>query len=49
MKRYVRDILRMRTWFEKELKKLGVKTYPSAGNFVFADFGPGGPANVPAS
>jgi histidinol-phosphate aminotransferase len=43
MKRYVRNILRMRAWFEKELKKLGVKTYPSAGNFVLADFGPGGP------
>jgi histidinol-phosphate aminotransferase len=43
MKRYVRDILRMRTWFEKELKKLGVRTYPSAGNFVLADFGPSGP------
>jgi histidinol-phosphate aminotransferase len=43
MKRYVRDILRMRAWFEKELKKLGVKAYPSAGNFVLADFGPSGP------
>ena len=43
MKRYVRDILRLRAWFEKELKKLGVKTYPSAGNFVLADFGPSGP------
>jgi histidinol-phosphate aminotransferase len=43
MKRYVRDILRVRTWFEKELKKFGVKTYPSAGNFLLADFGPGGP------
>jgi histidinol-phosphate aminotransferase len=44
MKRYVRDILRMRAWFEKELKMLGVKTYPSAGNFVLADFGDAGPA-----
>jgi histidinol-phosphate aminotransferase len=43
MKRYVRDILRLRAWFEKELKKLGVKTYPSAGNFVLADFGHSGP------
>jgi histidinol-phosphate aminotransferase len=42
MKRYVRDILRMRVWFEKELLKLGVKTYPSAGNFLLANFGPGG-------
>jgi histidinol-phosphate aminotransferase len=43
MKRYVRDILRMRSWFEIEMKKLGVKTYPSAGNFLLADFGPRGP------
>jgi histidinol-phosphate aminotransferase len=43
MKQYVRDILRMRAWFEKQLRKLGVKTYPSAGNFLLADFGPGGP------
>jgi histidinol-phosphate aminotransferase len=43
MNRYVRDILRMRAWFEKELLKLNVKTYPSAGNFLLADFGPGGP------
>jgi histidinol-phosphate aminotransferase len=39
MKRYVRDILRTRVWFEKELLKLGVKTYPSAANFLLADFG----------
>jgi histidinol-phosphate aminotransferase len=42
MKLYVKNILRAREWFEKELRKLGVKTYPSAGNFVLADFGPGG-------
>jgi histidinol-phosphate aminotransferase len=44
MKRYVRDILRTREWFVKELNKLGVKTYPSAGNFLLADFGSGGSA-----
>jgi histidinol-phosphate aminotransferase len=43
MRRYVRDIVRMRGWLEKELDKLGVKTYPSAGNFMLANFGPGGP------
>ncbi len=43
MKRYVRNILRTRVWFEKELHKLGIKSYPSAGNFLLADFGPGGP------
>ena len=44
MKRYVRDVLRLRKWLEKELHKLRVKTYPSAGNFLLADFGRGGPA-----
>jgi histidinol-phosphate aminotransferase len=43
MKTYVRNILRMRAWFEKELRKLSVKTYPSGGNFLLCDFGPGGP------
>ncbi|MGC1619539.1 MAG: histidinol-phosphate transaminase [Candidatus Acidiferrum sp.] len=42
MKLYVKNILRTRAWFEKELHKLGVKTYPSAGNFLLANFGPGG-------
>jgi histidinol-phosphate aminotransferase len=41
MKLYVKNILRTRGWFEKELQKLGVKTYSSAGNFLLADFGPG--------
>ncbi len=39
MKLYVKNILRTRAWFEKELQNLGVKTYPSAGNFLLADFG----------
>ncbi|MGH9741959.1 MAG: histidinol-phosphate transaminase [Candidatus Acidiferrum sp.] len=42
MKRYVKNILRTRAWFEKELHKLNIKTWPSAGNFLLADFGPGG-------
>jgi histidinol-phosphate aminotransferase len=42
MKLYVKNILRTRAWFEKELSKLNVKTWPSAGNFLLADFGPGG-------
>jgi histidinol-phosphate aminotransferase len=41
MKTYVKNILGTRTWFEKELHKLNVKTFPSAGNFVLADFGAG--------
>jgi len=44
MLRYVREVKRLRAWFAAELKKLGVKTYPSAGNFLLADFGPDGPA-----
>jgi histidinol-phosphate aminotransferase len=42
MKLYVKNIRRTREWFEKELRKLGVKTYPSAGNFLLTDFGSGG-------
>ncbi|HEV2196253.1 MAG TPA: histidinol-phosphate transaminase [Candidatus Acidoferrum sp.] len=42
MKLYVKNILRTRAWFEKELHKLKIKAYPSAGNFLLADFGPGG-------
>ncbi|MGC1615513.1 MAG: histidinol-phosphate transaminase [Candidatus Acidiferrum sp.] len=42
MKLYVKNILRTRAWFEKELHKLGVKTHPSAGNFLLGNFGPGG-------
>ena len=43
IRRYVRNIKVVRTWFAKELSKLGVKTYPTAGNFVLANFGVGGP------
>jgi histidinol-phosphate aminotransferase len=42
MKRYVRNILRMRKWLEQQFHKLDVKTYPSAGNFLLANFGPRG-------
>jgi histidinol-phosphate aminotransferase len=42
MKRYVKNILQTRAWFEKQLRKLDVKTWPSAGNFLLANFGPGG-------
>lgn len=43
MRRYVRNIKAVRAWFAKELARLGVKTYPTAGNFVLADFGVRGP------
>src|SRR6266852_4673873 len=44
MQRYVNGVKRLRAWFAAELEKLGVKTYRSAGNFLLANFGPGGPA-----
>ena len=44
MRAYVAEVKRMRVWVAKELGKLGVKTYPSAGNFLLADFGAPGPA-----
>jgi histidinol-phosphate aminotransferase len=42
MRGYVREIRRIRSWFEKELDDLGIQIFPSAGNFLLADFGPGG-------
>jgi histidinol-phosphate aminotransferase len=44
MRRYVLQVQRLRAWFAAALEKLGVMTYPSAGNFLLANFGPGGPA-----
>ena len=44
IRRYVRTVKRLRSWFASELRKLGVIVYPSAGNFLLANFGPGGPA-----
>lgn len=44
MRRYVNEIIRLREWLSSELRRIGVKTYPSAGNFLLADFGPHGPA-----
>jgi histidinol-phosphate aminotransferase len=41
---YVADVKRLRKWFSKELRDRGVCVYPSAGNFVFVDFGKQGPA-----
>jgi histidinol-phosphate aminotransferase len=43
IRRRVREIHRDRAWFEGELHELGVKTFPSGGNFLLANFGPGGP------
>jgi histidinol-phosphate aminotransferase len=40
---YVREVCRVRAWFEEGLHELGVRTFPSAGNFVLANFGAKGP------
>jgi len=42
MRNYVNEIKRLRAWLAAELKELGVRSYPSAGNFLLADFGPAG-------
>jgi histidinol-phosphate aminotransferase len=44
MRRYVNEVKHLRVWFAAELKKLNVKTYSSAGNFLLANFGTAGPA-----
>ena len=44
MRGYVRQVIQVRGWFAGELQKLGVVTYPSAGNFLLANFGPTSPA-----
>src|SRR5262249_34523462 len=36
--RYVRSVNAWRSKLEDELRNLGVKTFPSAGNFLLADF-----------
>ena len=44
IRKYVRDIQRAREAFANALQKLGATTFPSAGNFLLANFGPAGPA-----
>lgn len=44
MRAYVAEVKRMRLRVAKELSELGAKTYPSAGNFLLANFGSTGPA-----
>jgi histidinol-phosphate aminotransferase len=43
MRRYIRGVVRLRAWLAKKLNSIGVRTYPSAGNFLLANFGPDGP------
>jgi histidinol-phosphate aminotransferase len=40
----VKEVKRLRRWLAAELHKLNAKTFPSAGNFLLANFGPQGPA-----
>jgi histidinol-phosphate aminotransferase len=42
--RYVRQTQLLLVWFATELERLGVKIFPSAGNFLLANFGAPGPA-----
>lgn len=44
MQTYVNEVKRLRVWLAEELRKLNVKTFSSAGNFLLANFGPQGPA-----
>ena len=44
MRAYVAEVKRLRVWVARELCEMGVRTYPSAGNFLLANFGPAGPA-----
>ena len=43
IRKYVAETRRRREWFAAELKRLGMRTFPSAGNFLLADFGAQGP------
>ncbi len=40
---YVRDVKRLRGWLSRELEARGVRVFPSAANFLLADFGSDGP------
>jgi len=42
--RYVSDVKHLRSWLARELEKRGVRVFPSAANFLLADFGKPGPA-----
>jgi histidinol-phosphate aminotransferase len=43
IRNYVKQTREIRGWFAGELSRLGVRTFPSAGNFILADFGSQGP------
>ena len=44
MRRHVREVLKTREKFAEQLKSVGVQVFPSAGNFLLANFGAEGPA-----
>jgi histidinol-phosphate aminotransferase len=44
IRKYVQQTREIREWFAGELARLGVRTFPSAGNFLLANFGPQGPS-----
>jgi histidinol-phosphate aminotransferase len=44
IRKYVQETREIRKWFAGELARLGVRTFPSAGNFLLADFGSQGPS-----
>ena len=44
IERYIRETKRLREWFAGELKRREVRVFPSAGNFLLADFGEAAPA-----
>jgi histidinol-phosphate aminotransferase len=44
IRNYVNQTRETREWFAGELARLGVRTFPSVGNFLLADFGLQGPA-----
>ena len=44
LRRYVLDVKKVRAEFARALETIGVQVFPSAGNFLLANFGPAGPA-----
>jgi histidinol-phosphate aminotransferase len=45
---WVNDVKHVRSWFAAGLTSLGIKHFPTAANFILADFGPSGPHLVRA-
>lgn len=43
LRKYIQNIKHFRSWLAARLRTLGVRSFPSAGNFLLADFGPHGP------